>query len=324
MTTNAATPIARIHDVPDLLGIIPHLVGFHPEESLVALVMVANRIELTARVDLADVAEVGHAELFLERLLVRWPTASIWLIGYGANEAAGWTVLERAVDHLGGALAGEPVWVRGGRFRLGGPHLPARRHDPTSTPAAATATFSGLQARASRAELRHLVRVDPAKGEVAEAAWLVALDRLLGVPEQQLPSEMARAVTCPSPDALLVDELVWLALLTMIPESRDQALIAITRDNAERMVELWSRVVRNSPEGSQQHALGLLGMAAWVSGDGGLQNVCLEELDELGADIPLQGLLDMINEAMVPPDYWDELRPQLVDGLAPPATDRGR
>ena len=57
MTKNSTRPVARIRDLHDLLGVIPHLLGFHPDESLVALVVVDGQVQLTARADLGDVAQ---------------------------------------------------------------------------------------------------------------------------------------------------------------------------------------------------------------------------------------------------------------------------
>lgn len=319
MTTHRPAPVARIHDLHDLLGMIPHLLGFHPEDSLVALVMVDSQVQVTARVDLVDIDQAGHLELLLDRLLLRWPRASVWLVAYSDTEAAGWRLLQRGVAHLGDALAGQALCVSGGRYRVGDPSGPSHPHDPASTQSAATATVHGLQARPSRAMLRQCVLVDPADAPAAEAAWVGALRRMVDADEARLPAEMAAAVSrnLGQPFGVPRGELAWLAALAQVPDARDRALVAISSDDAPAHVELWSRVVRGCPYGTQQQALALLGMAAWVSGDGALQSVCLEELQQQGAQLPLQRLLEDLNEAIVPPSYWDELRPVLLDAIQP-------
>ena len=107
-------------------------------------------------------------------------------------------------------------------------------------------------------------------------------------------------------------DLAWLGVLAQDPESRDRALLAIDRTTAEQWVEVWTRVVRACPYGVQQHPLALLGLAAWVSGNGALQSVCLEELQRQGARLPLQRLLEDIIDSVTPPSFWDVLHPQLV------------
>ncbi len=319
MTTHSSTPVARVRDLHDLLGVIPHLLGFHPEESLVVLVMVDSQVQVTARVDLADLVAPGHLELLLDRLLLRWPAATLWLVGYSASEPDVWRLLRRAVRHTGDALAGEPLGVVGGRYRVGGPSGESHRHDPASTQAAASATVHGLQARPSRAALRQSVQVDPRSAGDAEAAWVSALDRLVGTDERQLPGQMVEALArhLGAPYRAPRAELAWLAALAQVPEARDRALVAITRADAEAHVQLWSLVVHGCPYGTQQQALALLGMAAWVSGDGALQSVCLEELEQQGAQVALQSLLEELNEAIVPPSYWDELRRELLQAITP-------
>lgn len=319
MTTNSSAPLARIRDLHDLLGVIPHLLGFHPDESLVIIVMDGAQVQVTARVDLTDVATGGQVEMLIDRLLLRWPSATVWLVGYSASETDAWRVLQRAEDHAGEALAGEPLCVSAGHYRVGDASGPRYRHDPTSTQSAAAATVHGLQARPNRAVLRAEVRVDPAMAAEAERHWVTALDRLAGFDAHQLPDEMARALALHlnAPFGVPSVELAWLAVLANVPAARDRALVAISRDDADAHVELWSRVVRACPYGTQQHALSLLGMAAWVSGNGALQSVCLEELEQQGADLALQGMLEKLNEGIVPPSYWDELRPELLEAITP-------
>jgi len=101
MTTNSSAPLARIRDLHDLLGVIPHLLGFHPDESLVIIVLDGAQVQVTARVDLTDVATGGQVEMLMDRLLLRWPSATVWLVGYSASETDAWRVLQRAEDHAG-------------------------------------------------------------------------------------------------------------------------------------------------------------------------------------------------------------------------------
>lgn len=317
--TAETTPMAKIRDLPDLLGVIPHLLGFHPAESLVVIVLVDGRVELTARADLRDLQGDGHVELLVDRLLLRWPAARVWVVAYSDSERAGWRLLQRAQAHLGDALAGEPLCVSEGWYRVGHSAGPRSRHDPSSTQSAATATLHGLQARSSRADLRRSVRADPHLAFEAERAWLGAAERVKATAHLDRPAAMASGVAAAlaAPGSVPYDDLAWLAMLTRDPDARDRALVAITRENAESCVELWSRVVRACPQGVQGQPLALLGLAAWVSGDGALQCVCLEELELLHESLPLQRLLDDLNQAIVPPSFWNELREELVAALAP-------
>ena len=314
-----STPVARIRDLHDLLGVIPHLLGFHPAESLVVVVVCDARVQLTARADLGELDFPGHLELLLDRLLLRWPAASVWVVAYSSAESRGWRTLQRASHHLGAVLAGELMCVCGGWYRVGDPGGPRFRHDPTSTPSAASATVHGLQARPDRAQLRRSVRAEAGQAFEAQRSWLFAFERAKSMLGHELCTSMAAAVDVglARPGGLARDELVWLGLLATDPNARDRALIAITHENAETSVELWSLVARACPHGLQGHALALLGWSAWVNGDGALQCVCLEELELLGESLPLQRLLDGLNQQIVPPSYWYELRAELMGAIAP-------
>ena len=81
---------------------------------------------------------------------------------------------------------------------------------------------------------------------------------------------------------------------------------------AEQQVELWRQVVNRTLAVHQGHPLALLGMAAWIAGEGALVSVCLERAGRL---LPPAGLLRILRglvDQVTPPDSWDELQPQLL------------
>ncbi|MEZ5088888.1 MAG: DUF4192 family protein [Micropruina sp.] len=121
--------MTRVHHVDDMLGIIPHLLGFHPSESVVLVAVVDGIVELTARADLEDLLPAGHVELLIGRVLARFPQSLVWIVGYASDESSCTEVLIRGRDHL----AGQPGvradlrqrWALPGR-RLGGVVLRSR------------------------------------------------------------------------------------------------------------------------------------------------------------------------------------------------------
>lgn len=323
MTSDISAPIARVRDLPDLLGVIPHLLGFHPEESVVLVVQSEGVIQLTARADLADLRGPGLVELLIDRMLARWPSGAMWAVAYTGRERQGWRLLRRAAGHLGHALAGEPICVTGHRYRVGTVHGPVYRHDPRAAPSAASATLHGLQARPSRSALTALVRADPRDAESAETAWVRALGRALDLDREARPDELKRTLdrALRAPGQVSRDDLAWLGLLINDPQARDELVLSLQQPAAEAWVELWSRVVRVCPHGTQDQPLAILALAAWVNGDGALQSVCLEEMDRLGITPGLKRMLEDLNAAVVPPSEWDELRERLRAMLAEPVDE---
>ena len=67
------------------------------------------------------------------------------------------------------------------------------------------------------------------------------------------------------------------------------------------------RVVALSPPEVASAPLGLLGVAAWISGDGALLNCCAERLERSDPGYTLGHLLAEISERALPPSLWDEL-----------------
>lgn len=317
MTSNTSVPVARVRDLPDLLGVIPHLLGFHPEESMVLVVQDGGLIQLTARADLADLRGPGHLELLIDRMLLRWPSGAMWLVAYTARERQGWRLLRRAAAHLGNSLAGEPMCVTGQRYRVATAHGPVYHHDPRAAATAASATLHGLQARPSRSMLTELVRADPRDLPAAEAAWVRALGKALELDRGDRPGELLRSLdrAVHAPDRISRDDLAWLGLLINDAQARDRAVLSLEQSAAEAWVEVWSRVVRSCPPGTQDQPLAVLALAAWVNGDGALQSVCLEEMDLLGIAPGLKQMLEDLSAAVVPPSDWDELRERLRAAL---------
>ncbi|MDQ7992766.1 MAG: DUF4192 domain-containing protein [Propionicimonas sp.] len=314
MNPHDPRPRLRLRTVDDALGLIPHLLGFHPQDSLVVLVVDAGVVAVTARVDLADTSAPDGAEAVLARIWRRFPAADAWFVAYTTDRELGWSVLERCDAFLGGGacrrltLVDRDTWYAD---RPGGPH---GRHDPTSSPMAAEATVHGLVARPSRADLAALLDGPPAAelaglGDLAERAGA----ELSGQRDTRWAGLMGQALReYRSRQRLTDEEAARFAILAAHPDARDVALLAMSRPDAAHHLELWRRVVNRTPPLHQGYALALLGMAAWITGEGALASICLERAEVLVPESYLVGILSHVTDAVVPPSVWDELRPGLL------------
>ena len=314
MTVNQIQPAFRLRSYDDALGLIPHLLGFHPEESLVVLVIDGNRLELTARLDLSDAAQPTMVEATLARIWSRFPAADAWFVAYTAHREYAWAVLGRCDALLPAGRDRHLLAVDGGSWQAGSADGPRGVHDPVSNRLAAEATVRGMVARRSRKELAALLDGPPATDTEA----LVEVARRVGSelahePISQWPTLMGSALRrCAATGALSDDEAVRLATLAADPNARDVALLTMSRRHAERQLELWRRVVNRTLPVHQGHPLALLGMAAWLAGEGALVSICLERAHELAPPTGLLGILEQVLEGVIPPTYWDELRPELI------------
>lgn len=324
----------RVHTVDEVLDVVPHLLGFHPAESLVILVVEGGVVAVTARVDLADIRRPGAVEGLLGRIWQRFPAAGAWFVAYTGDHGLGWHLLGRCAAFLAPAELRRLTLVDGATWWDGSPRGRSGTHEPGHGPVAAAAAFHGLTARGCRAELEACLAGPPAEDEGLLLAALAAASRELDAVEKAAwPARMARDVRAAVAAGTVDDEAAArLALLSCHRRSRDAALLLITRFDAARHLSVWQRVVNRVPEGRSGNAVALAGMAAWVCGDGALVSICLEKLARVPADPELPAVLAWVTDEVVPPAVWESMRDGLLDAttaavrraVCPPASRRGR
>jgi hypothetical protein len=313
----------------DIAQLVPYLVGFTPEESLVVSAIDHGRVQVTARVDLAEVTGPGRVEDLLDRIWSRFPGAEATAVVYTADHQTGWETLIRCEDTLPhGCLS---MLIDGDTWHLlDGTTGAVDRYGET----AVQATVAGLRPLDRRADLAAAFASPPDSDEldqrlvaalailppahdkaavVALTADLLARNLPAREPGEAIPEVRAgRAM----PDA----DAIQLSVLAQHPAARDLALLSISRDNAPQHLQLWQQVVRASPAYGADMPLYLAGMAAWVSGDGASATIALERISD--ADPPpadthparlLEGLIDQV----VPPSAWESLRTAVRDDVDP-------
>jgi len=299
--------------MPDLLGIIPHLLGFHPDESLVVVVAEHGHVAVTARADLSQASPPGNVEGILARLWARFPAACGWFVAYSHDVEGAWEVLRRCCQALPAESVGAAVVVDGALWWQEPGARPSRLKPPES-PDAVRAAFPGRAARMARAELA--VSIHGPSGQSLKAAVAAVAKAEGGLVGVRDTGALMRALLARDPSTLGDAECAQLIALADDPQARDQAIIAPDDESADRLVALWSRVLRVCPPGHRAQPLALLGSAAWVAGEGALVTLCLEELERGDARVPLERVLAYLVDQVVPPSTWPQIREQLVDACA--------
>lgn len=301
-----------VHTVEDLVGLVPYLIGFHPRDSLVAVVLRDGRVEVTARVNLAEVAGTDGQAYLIGRLLDRFPSAELWFLAFTEDEELAWAVLAGCAALCGVMRLGRVVHVNSTHWRV---DTPAGDGGPVGVSAAAAeAAVLGLPARPSRSDLEEFV-AGPPDAEVGE---LFELFERVSAEVSELTSKARRRMLqrlVRSGGERVQADWVRLAVLAADPETTIGLLDGLRQESAEEQVALWTQVVRHCLVPYLPAPLGLLGVAAWLTGDGAMATVCLERIDRVDLSSPLAALLDLIITGVLPPDAWADCRPGFVGAV---------
>jgi len=315
----------------DLLAVVRVVLGFEPADSAVMLTVGAHH-PCHARIDLPDDHRDDAALGGLAEALLR-PAA-----GHGARSAV---LVLFTEDHrlarrasrrvsrrfeAAGVPCVEAVRAHGGRWyplsghRSGsGPGAVGVPYDVTAHPFVAAAVLEGRVIHGSREELAATLATDDAAVARLQAVRRdpgaacgdteAATEAGAGMDAAWVSTTVAGHVaagTLPDPP-----EAARLLEAIAVPAVRDAAWAGARRSQARRHVELWSGLVRQSPDDLLPHAAAVLAFVAWLAGDGALAWCGVDRAREEDPDHSLAGLVSELLEGVVPPDVWEQRRPYL-------------
>ena len=327
-----AGPIVKVDSPTVLLTVIPHLLGFVPQASLVVLGTEPpnDRVKVTLRYDLpdppgagiaADIAEHAAGVLGSQRL------ATMMAVGYGP---------ETLVDPVAGALrdAARKAGIElRDVLRVEDRHYWSYRcadetccpvagtpFDPGAHSAAAAMASAGNRVLADRAAVA--ARVAPLGGIAAQsmrqatrraeqhASQLLAKVRKsarIGAVRQMIAAEGLNAVgamiaTYRAGGKYTTDyQIAWITVALRDLRVRDDAWARMDPAYLDAHRRLWIDMTRRAQPGYVAAPASLLAFVAWQSGDGALANVAL---DRALADEPRYSmalLLRQVISAGAPP-----------------------
>jgi hypothetical protein len=328
-------PTPRIASPGDLLALVPTVLGFHPEDSLVLVVTSGEVGALHARVDLPDDEEgVALVVQHLLHAVTRAQARQVALVAYSDD----WLATEDLVDALVEQLHARDVevlcavradgerwyplgWLADDELDDGVPY------DVFAHPITAQAVLDGRVVFGSRSDLADsLVGGDPEAVESVARAAEEALRRSmtasrppLGMPSPDgarahlmtegywVRERVRRWVRTGEP--LDHDEVGRLVVATASIDVRDVAWAEITRSDAGAHVELWRDVVRRTPRDLLAAPAALLAFAAWLAGDGALAWCAVERCQEAEPDYSMAALVSQALVAALPPSTWQPIPP---------------
>ncbi|MCA0253169.1 MAG: DUF4192 domain-containing protein [Propionibacteriaceae bacterium] len=298
----------------DVAELVPYLLGFEPEESLVLAIFRGNRLQLTARADLAQVRAPGEAEHLVGQIWGRYPDADAYLLAYTSDHQAGWTLLQRLSTYLPSAAVRQALLVDGDIWQSSDGDRGTVNRDGHI---AAQAVGHGLQRHSSRAELTNSLASPPLTDSLARQV----IDALNDLPDDhdrtQLNSRFIALMRANlvSPDQtqkqpMTTAEAAQLGSLIDDHDFCTIALLSITAENAPQHIDLWRNVVNRIPAPLAATPLYLLGMAAWAGHEGAIASIALDRCWQVSPDAgPIRsGPLFRVIEDVIPPSAWEGRR----------------
>ena len=115
MTTHTATELNSPHD---LLAAVPFMVGYHPQDSLVAMALRDDKVVMAMRVDFPDSENINAISKTIALHLVREKASEAIIVGYLPTTVGGSDPLLAVREIISGysIIIKECIEVREGRF----------------------------------------------------------------------------------------------------------------------------------------------------------------------------------------------------------------
>jgi hypothetical protein len=325
MSQTPAPIRVRVHGPDSVIAIVPRLLGFHPDNSLVVLGFGSPhlRIRLAFRYDLPGPGARGVSQdiaAHATNVLTREHLTMAILIGYGDARAVT-SVTDVVIPALTarGIIVHDALRVHQNRYwsrMCAEPSccppegVPC---DPDRHPAAAALAAAGLTVHMNRATLAGTLAREPESVEPMAEAIERAKQRAVRLTEEALshPDQsdlmrpvadagrrsVRRAVTGSRSGTKLTDhdELAWLGFTLTDLRVRDDAWARMDPQFHHAHQQLWRQLVRTLPDEFIPAPAALLAFTAWQAGDGALASIAIDRA--LAAD-PGYSMATLIADAL--------------------------
>ena len=340
MTHAPATPTLVVRGPDSLPALVPHLVGFHPADSLVLLGLAPERraVRVTVRMDLPDPETdvVTVVDAWAQSLLALPQSGAIDVVlavfprdadspwrGCEPDDLPHRALVDELADELreAGIRSLDAVCVVGERLRsywcddLVCCPPEGRLADPAELlRVRATLVVHGSAPLSSRDELVHTLDErpadDPLRVAVAKARDGVVIRMPSGTEGrvQHVVEGLAGLARDPRNEATVVRLVVIVGWLCAAVRSRDLLLRSLTVDPDPQVLAMARRVlgeaVRCASGESVAPVATVLAVCAWVDGDGAAARVALDRALDADPAYSLAGLVAAALDTGTPPWTW--------------------
>ncbi|MFB4269155.1 DUF4192 domain-containing protein [Nonomuraea sp. GTA35] len=332
-TASELTNAITIRKPADAVAIVPYLLGYHPQLSLVVLAIDDARVRGTMRLDLAlDAAKMAERIQLLTDVLAGNHIHQALLIGYG-NGSLVTPAVDAAMEALreAGISISEALRVDDGRYWsyvcTDATCCPPEGvpFDLSGSAPAAAAVVAGMRVLPDRESLA--ATLDPpadfdrdsarrAMREVCDQARQACKDSSDWFRDgvQSIVTALDRVQ---AGEALATETASWLGVHLTAKPVRDMAMTYIRQYGPETHVRLWTEVIRKVPPEFAAAPATLLAFAAMCRRDGSLANIALERALSASSRYTLALLLLEGLRVGLPPSKvfardWSELANDII------------
>ena len=308
----------------DLIAVVPTVLGFHPQDSVVLLTFGPPGGSFHARVDLP--VEADEQEAVVDVLIdavranrVRRAAVLLYTEDVGAADAQARALVDRLLDEDVEVI--DALRVDDGRWFPVPEHGdPGTAYELETHPFTAQRVFEGQVVHRDRAELADSLVGTDEDDSVAVALAATRFADLLAAAHEGpegthgfLRTEarwLQRRTRTRRHDPRPLDpqDAGRLLVLTSVELTRDVAWAEISRASSGTHVELWRELVRRSPRDLLPGAAALLAFAAWQHGDGALAWCALDRCLEVDPDYSMAHCVAQVLTRAVPPTAWEPMR----------------
>ena len=341
----------RISDPGEVAAAVPHLLGFHPVESLVLITLTGPdgaSVGLTLRADLPPIRYAAALAADVIRHVRTADPDGVLAVVVSEADDVGRAVPElphrELLHEVVLALAAVDVPVRDAILVRRGRWWSYECPYPCCAPGAGTPLPEGVTALAAASVATGQVvardrddlaaRIAPSGTGSASAMAATCRDavaefteRLLADGARALAAESWGAIRAaigrcaprsPAGDRLSDGEVARILCGLRDHDVRDRAMGLAISEDAVAAENLWSECTRRAPAPLDAPPATLLAVSAWLRGDGAMANVALERALSSDPGYRLAGLLASALAACVPPAEIRALVASAVEALPEP------
>lgn len=339
-TPSGPDPTTFVARTPtDLVAVVPAVLGFHPQDSVVLLTFGPPGNAFHARVDLpvAAAEQMSVADVLVDAVVANGVRRAAVLLYTDDDQAAfaqGDLLVGRLLDLDVDVI--ELLRVDDGHWhRVPDDGSPGTAYELETHPFTAQRVFQGHVVHRDREEL-----ADSLVGTDEEDAAAVALAATRHT-DLSAPTEEPHRPA----DGFLRSEASWLRrllrsrvehaeplsaaeagrllVLASIVSTRDTAWAEIDRESSSVHVGLWRELVRRSPRHLLPGACSLLAFAAWQHGDGALAWCAIDRCLDVDPDYAMAHRVAELLTRAVPPSAWPQMKGDELARSSGPSTLRG-